>query len=301
MRKNKIMIATLAAIATQVIFGFSFMFTKIALRYASPFTVIADRYIIALAGLTLVVLFSRRKIKINKNIWKVALMAIFQPVLYFLLETYGIKLTTSAFSSVIISLTPVVTVLLGIFCLREKPVFTQYVFMLLSVAGVVLLSCEGRSDGVVTLAGVLCLFGALLSSSVYMILSRKLSAEYSAFDRTYVMAVVGTVAFVMLALLENRHAPLNLVRPFMQLPYMLSLLYLGVLSSVVAFLCLNFASSHLPVAKTTVFSGLNMLVSVSAGILFLQEPFSWETAVSAVMILVGVCGVQVVSVEKCKK
>ena len=47
MKNKNILLATLAALGAQVIFGFSFMFTKIALRFASPMTVIADRYIIA--------------------------------------------------------------------------------------------------------------------------------------------------------------------------------------------------------------------------------------------------------------
>ena len=55
--------ATLAALGAQVIFGFSFMFTKIALDYASPMTVIADRYLVALLGMTLVMAVKKEKIK----------------------------------------------------------------------------------------------------------------------------------------------------------------------------------------------------------------------------------------------
>ena len=61
MKENKILPATLAALGAQVIFGFSFMFTKIALGYASPLTVIADRYIVAFLGLTVVMLATKTK------------------------------------------------------------------------------------------------------------------------------------------------------------------------------------------------------------------------------------------------
>jgi EamA domain-containing membrane protein RarD len=67
--KNKTLIATFAALGAQVIFGFSFMFTKIALGYASPLTVIADRYIGAFLGLSLVMLVKRQKMKTGKNLW----------------------------------------------------------------------------------------------------------------------------------------------------------------------------------------------------------------------------------------
>ena len=182
MAKNNVMWATLAALATQIIFGFSFMFTKIALEFATPMTVIANRYMIAFLGLTLTAIFTHKKPKLGKNIWRVVLMAIFQPVLYFVCETYGVQFTTSAFSSVIIALTPVVCILPAFFVLREKPSSMQYVFTAISVIGVVMLSLAGESDGVVTFAGVLFLFGAVLSSSAYIIMSRKLSDTYSAFE-----------------------------------------------------------------------------------------------------------------------
>ena len=45
--KNKTTIATIAALISQLIFGLSFMFTKIALKSSSPLTVIANRYMVA--------------------------------------------------------------------------------------------------------------------------------------------------------------------------------------------------------------------------------------------------------------
>ena len=54
MAMKKTALATLAALGAQIIFGFSFMFTKIALGYASPLTVIADRYLTAFVGLSIV-------------------------------------------------------------------------------------------------------------------------------------------------------------------------------------------------------------------------------------------------------
>ena len=51
---NKIIKATIGALIGQSIFGFTFMFTKIALNYASPMTVIANRYIIAFLAMTIV-------------------------------------------------------------------------------------------------------------------------------------------------------------------------------------------------------------------------------------------------------
>ena len=66
MKKHIMLFATMAALGAQVIFGFSFMFTKISLNYASPMTVIADRYLVAFLGMTLVMLITKQKIRLKK-------------------------------------------------------------------------------------------------------------------------------------------------------------------------------------------------------------------------------------------
>lgn len=294
---NKTVKATLAALGAQIIFGFSFMFTKIALNSSTPLTVIADRYLMAFLGMSVVMLFTKTKIKFTKNIWKLVLMSLFQPVLYFLFETYGIKLTTSAFSSIMIALIPVVCMISGIFLLKEVPRPMQYVFTVLSVMGVVIVALAGKADGTVTLSGVVLLFGAVLSSATYNITSRKISGEFSALERTYAQTVIGLLVFLAVALCENITSPQNLIVNFQNAEYFWAIFYLGIVSSVVAFVLLNYANTHLPVAKTTVFSNITTVVSVIAGSIFLNEKFTWETAVATTMIIVGVWGVQALQVK----
>jgi len=297
LKNNKLLFATLAAFFAQIIFGFSFMFTKIALNYESPFTVIADRYIVAFLGLTIVMLITGTKIKIGKNFWKLIIMSTFQPIMYFIFESYGIALTTSAFSSVMISLIPVVSMICGIFILKEMPSLMQYVFTALSVGGVVVMALSGSAEGYVTILGIVFLLGAVISSVGYNIASRKLSAEFSAFERTYAMTLIGLVSFLLIALIENIDNPMTIFGSFKSLSYTFSILYLGIFSSVVAFLLLNYANTYLPVAKTTVFSNFTTVVSVIAGIIFLDEKLSVVSFISVIMIVAGVWGVQMLSVK----
>ncbi len=296
--QNKKVLATLAALGAQIIFGFSFMFTKIALGSASPLTVIADRYIMAFLGMSVAMIFTKTKLKLNKGIWKLVLMSLFQPVLYFLFEAYGIEMTTSAFSSIMIALIPVVCMISGIFLLKEVPRPMQYVFTALSVLGVVIVALAGNADGTVTPLGILLLFGAVLSSATYNITSRKISGEFTALERTYAQTVIGLLVFVSIAFFENINEPQNLVVHFANPGYLWAIFYLGIVSSVVAFVLLNYANTHLPVAKTTVFSNITTIVSVIAGAIFLKENFTWQTALATAMIIAGVWGVQMLQVKK---
>ena len=61
--QNKKVTATISALVAQFIFGFSFMFTKIALDFTTPMTVIADRYIVAFFTMSIIMLFKKIKLK----------------------------------------------------------------------------------------------------------------------------------------------------------------------------------------------------------------------------------------------
>ena len=285
--------AIISALIAQVIFGFSFMATKIALGIASPLTVIANRYMVATLALTLVMLTGKFGISLKgKKVSRVLVMSLFQPVLYFIFESYGIDMTTSAFSSVMIALIPVASIFCGMIMLSEKVSLLQGLFTVLSVLGVTVVALQGKAEGTITFLGVLLLFGAVISSTLYNTMSRKISGEFTVFERTYIQTIVGLISFLILALIENKDAPIKVVNSFMNAEYVLAILYLGVVSSVVAFLLLNFANTYLPVAKTTAFSNLTTVVSVLAGAIFLNEKLGIISALGIVMIITGVWGAQ---------
>lgn len=298
MKKSDTVIkATLAALLSQVIFGFSFMFTKIALQYATPLVVIADRYLVAFICMSIMMLLTRTKLRFTKNIWKLFLMALFQPILYFLFETYGIRMTTSSFSAVMIAMIPVVSTIGGSFLLKEMPTKTQYLFTIISVLGVVMMTLLGTVEGTVTPVGILLLIGAVIASAAYNIISRKISSEFSSMERTYVMMLTGFIVFSILGTVMSPQHWVQMLGQPSNLQYNLSICYLGIISSVAAFFLLNYANTYLPVSKTTAFSNLTTVVSVFAGVIFLQESFSWQTFLATAMIVIGVWGVQMQKVR----
>lgn len=296
--KNKTFSATVAVLVVEVIFGFSFLFSKTAMQFASPLVLIADRFTVAFVLLTAVMLIAGIKFRIGKNVWKPIAMAMFQPVLYFVFESYGINMTTSSFSGVMISLIPIVSVIAGIFVLGEFPSFLQYLFCVLSVCGVIIMTVSTGGQGVITPLGVLCLFIAVVSCVAFNIFSRKISAEFTSFERTYAMTAVGAIVFNILALAESGGSVEAMLIPFKEPAFLVSVLYLGVLSSVVAFFLQNYSNTHLPVAKTSVFANISTVVSVLGGVIFLDEEFTLLSAVAVVMIIAGVTGVQLLKTRK---
>lgn len=291
MQKNKL--ALLFLLLANIIFGFSFLFAKVAFDTVPPMVALAIRFSIAFILLNLLVVFRLAKLRLGgKDLRGLLLLSLLEPLLYFICESYGIALTTSSFSGAVIALIPVAVMALGAFFLKEVPTKWQVLAMLCSIAGVIMISVGGSSDGTVTLLGFALLVGAVLCSAGYTLLSRKYSQHFTAFDRTYVTFGVATLGFLLLALVQYRGDFLPLVGKALSSPSFLgAIAYLSAISSVGAFLMLNFALSHVSVTVTASFNNLITLVSVLAGVLLLGEPFSLLQFTAVALILLGVYGV----------
>ncbi len=296
----------LAAILGTSIFGFSFMFSRIALSVAAPFVMLMYRFVLAFVTLNVLVLalriakvdhskddpvhFLRFSLR-GKDIRPLIALGLVQPVIYYLCESYGISLTNSTFSGVIIALSPIVGLAMGALFLREYPSKAQIAFSLLSIAGVIIITLQQTGEGVVQPLGVVLLIMAVLSGTSYNILSRK-SSHFSPLEQTWVMMGIAAVFFTVLAVWHVGGDWQQLIAPITSLPFMASVLYLSVISSNVAFLALNYANSVLPVARVTSFCNLTTVISMFAGVIFLHEPFGWISLLSSVIIIIGVWGVQ---------
>ena len=201
---NKTMIKVMAAaIIGHVFWGFSFMASRIALDATNMFVMLSHRFIVAWFVMTLLVLFGVMKIDWKgKIILPLIVMAIAEPVVYFIGEPYGILHTTTIFSGVMIAMIPLASVLAAAIVLKEKPTGKQVLFGVISVLGVIGIGLMSKNAGALELKGVLALVISVLSAVVYVLLSRKNSAKFSAFERTYMMMCMGAFAFTIMALVS---------------------------------------------------------------------------------------------------
>lgn len=288
---------TAAAVTVAVIFGFSFLFTKGALFYLSPFQLLGLRFALAALSLTLLALGRVITLRIRlSHLPDLLKIALWQPVIYFICETYGVKFTSASESGVVIALVPVAVAVLSVFMLKEKITPGQGVCIGGAVAGVMLMALGGAAgengESSSHLAGIFLLFGAVLAAGFYNILSRRAANIYTPLDITFVMMWLGALVFNAVGLTQSYLAGrlIDYIAAMQQLPVITALLYLGLLSSVVAFFLLNYALSYLPASRAAVFMNLTPVVSVLAGVLFYRESLSlWQLAGGAFIVL-GVWG-----------
>jgi drug/metabolite transporter (DMT)-like permease len=285
----------LAGIGMASIFGFSFMFTSIGLEVASPLELISYRFLLASIAITLLWAFGVIKLNYRgKDIKPLILLSLAEPFIYFVFETYGIKYTSSSLSGLMIALIPVAVTILAVIFLDERPSFYQLLFILLSVAGVAFIIFMTKSEGGKnSLLGFLFLLGAVLSAAFYTILARKFSSVFSPIEITFVMMWFGAISFNLLNLIEKLMRGDSLSHYFLNLynyKVLIPVLYLGILSSIVAYFLNNYALSKLPASQASVFANLTTVISIIAGVTIRHEVFHWYHVVGAIMILIGVWG-----------
>lgn len=282
--------ATLAGLAGYAIFGFSFLFTKVALAHITPMALLSVRFIIAFLVMNLLVAAKIIKISLKgKPVMLLLLLGLIQPVLYFIFETYGVALTTSAFSGLMIGLSPVGGLVFGMLLLKEKCTPFQAVCTVLSVVGVSLTSTGGFGN--ISMVGLFCLLGAVVSAALYAIVSRSCSQHFSAFERTYMMFGLGSIVFTVIALVECRGDLTPIVSALTSGEFVFCLLYLAVLSSIGAFTLLNYALTYTTVGKTLIFSNFATVISILAGIFILGDQFSAQQLIGILVITFSVFGV----------
>lgn len=294
--------AIYAAIGVYTLWGFSFLASAVAQNYVKPFALLAYRFDIALIVLTLPLIFGMKKINLKgKNIKPLLLLGTMEPCLYFIGEQYGIRYTNSAFSGLMVAVIPIITLLLAIVFLKEKPGKAQWFFSLLSIAGIIVITLtENSSGGDVTLKGFMFLCMAVICGSAYAVISRKISDEFTVFERTYFMQLMAAVFYTVLTVIQYRGNLADVVAPISDGSFVLAVLYLAIGASVAGYALFNFAVSNAPTANVISLCNLTTVISVLAGILILGDDFSVVSLVSMAAVIVGIWGVQRFSPDRKK-
>jgi drug/metabolite transporter (DMT)-like permease len=222
------------------------------------------------------------------------LICLLQPILYFTLETYGLRGTASSTAGLVLGALPAAVAALSVPMLKERLSGRQVIGLALSVSGVVAIVLEGgRSAGSAAGAenagyGLALIVGALVSAAFYNIYSRKASAVFSPAETTFAMMASGAAFFGMMAVGEGAQVGWSATFARATPASWGAIAYLGLMSSVVAFFFVNLSLSRLRAAQASIFGTLTTLVSLVAGVAVRGEPFGPLQAFGAAGIVAGV-------------
>ncbi|MCQ6563262.1 DMT family transporter [Paenibacillus mendelii] len=281
-----------AAFLYAVIIGFSLIFVKFALISAHPIDLLAHRFTLSFAAAAAVVLLRRSKLRLSgKDMLAMLPLAVFFPTLYFALQTFGLLYIPSSEAGIIQATIPLMTMLLASYWIKEASTFKQKIGIALSVAGVVyMIAMKGIHMNAANLNGALLILLSSLSFAVYNVLGRKLVQQYSAADITFFIMGVSFVVFNGFAI--GRHAAegtlTSFFTPFVDPLFIASILYLGILSSLITSLLTNYALTYMEASKMSVFINLATFITVIAGVAVFGEKLLPAHITGGLVILAGV-------------
>lgn len=290
-------LAYLSAFAYSCTIGFSFLFVKVALRSATPFDVLAHRFMAAFLCAIVPPLLGRARFKAGpRELVSILPLAILNPISFFLLQTLGLVYISSSEAGIVQALAPVFALLLAIPLLGERSNRRQIASVLVSVGGVVFISVMGGANsaggGEGAAKGLALVLAATLSFSLYTVFTRKLTRRFSVFELTFVMSLAGFVAFGLFAALRRALVPAasGFFAPFSEPSYLVAILFLGCASSFLSSFFSNFALSRIEASKMSVFGNLATVIAIFAGVVLLSEPFHWYHVLGTLLIVAGVLG-----------
>ncbi len=258
---------------------------RLAVQAMSPWSVMWLRMAIALV----VILPFAGRLKTDayrQGDWKLLIpMVLFQPCLYFLLESNALCFTTSSQAGVISASVPIM-VGVGAWMMLGEPLGRRtLVGLFLSVTGVAILSVSGSSDDTATnpLLGNLLELGAMACAAVNMIMVKRLCDRYNPWLLTALQVFAGTLFFspgLVLLLREPRVE--------WTIPLISAIVFLGALVTLGAFGLYNWGMSHIPASRASVFINLVPVTAVAIGWMVMGESLSGLQCLAAAAVIIGV-------------
>lgn len=292
MKTERTKITAIASLlASAIIIGFSYVVLKTGLKYASPFTVLIDRLVIAV--LVVFLLKKTGVITIDKisNEQKVKLffLSALYPIAFFMFQNFGIKHITASEASIIYSLIPILTTIASAIVLKEKTTLSQKFGILLSFGGMAYISFRSFNGFSDSATGYMLIFCSLLSMVFYYVFLKKSVAKISPVSITYYLVLFAVLSSVMVYLgweLINYQTLPDLDR-LENYGYVMAILYLGVLSTLGTSLLTSIGIKNLSAVQTSIFSNISPFFGILAGVLIMGDVLRTYQIIGAVFIFTG--------------
>jgi drug/metabolite transporter (DMT)-like permease len=269
-----------------LIWGSSFLFIKVAVKWLAPIDVAFVRVALGASVLLVVLAVTRRRLPAGRQVWgHLFVIALFGNSIPFALLAEGETRISSVLAGIWNASTPLLTLVVATFMLpEERPTPRRVAGLMGGFAGVLVVLGPWRSVGGTELAGQLMCLGAAACYGIAFPYTRRFVAgrpdsgvALSAGQLIWSSAQLGVVA-IFVGSVPGR-LPLDAVG---------AMLGLGVLGTGAAYI-LNYAVVRLAGATTaSTVTYLVPLVSTALGIVVLSEALEWNQPAGAALVLASV-------------
>ncbi len=266
-----------------IFWSFSFIWTRVAILSFPPMTLITLRLILASVLLFGVLKLTKRfQLIQRKDLTLFLLLALFEPFLYYVGETFGLTMLESTPAAVIISTIPLFAPVFAFIFLRERIGWTTILGIVISLIGVFFVIYDQGSGFSANPTGVALMFLAVFSAICYATILKKIPGNYSSMSIIFYQSLLGLIYFIPTFFLTDFFTIQSIKVSNQSL---LALFLLAIFASVIAFILFAGAVRQVGVTRTNVFVNLIPVFTAILSWLILGELLTtWKWIGIAVVV-----------------
>ncbi len=275
----------IALVLSMIFWSFSFVWFKIANRSYDPITIIFIRLCIASLFLSSWLWITGGYRGVRKEDRRYFfLLALFEPFLYFLGESFGLTYVSSTVGSVIISTIPVFAVIFAWLFYRERLKLINYVGVVVSFLGVIIFITSSSGGIAMSMKGLALMFMAVASAVGYNMVLHRLASIYNPISIVNIQNVIGLILFLPLFIIFD-------LRDFMSTGIIMkdfsSIILLAVFASSGAFALFAYAVRHLGISRANIFSNLIPVFTALFAFLIVGDRLTVINAAGMAVVIAG--------------
>jgi len=283
MKKNNL-IPYLSVTLAMIFWSYTFIWYKVVYEFYNPITVVFFRLIISSIFLFALMYPLKRLQKIQKaDIKYFILVALFNPFLYFLGESYGVKYVSSTVAAVMIATIPLFTVFTSSYFLHEKITKTNILGIFFSIVGVSFVIFNKGENIDVSPFGIGMLSIAVAAAIGYALVLKKLTVKYNSISIVTYHNFIGIFLFAPLFFIID--FPEFKVNGFSSEAW-IPLLELAVFGSSFAFIFFTFAIQKIGLGKANAFTNLIPVITAIIAYFVLNETLNMNK-ITGILLVIG--------------
>lgn len=275
----------LCALLTIIIWGTTFISTKILLVDFQPVEILFFRFVMGLLAL-LIIYPHRLKTTTKRQELTFALAGLCGICLYYLLENIALTYTMASNVGVIISVVPFFTAIMSHLFLKEEGKLRANFFIgfVVAMIGIFLISFNGSKLELNPVGDLLALLAAFVWAC-YSILTKKISSYgYHTILTTRRVFFYGIPFMIPTLFMFDFHLELS---RFTNPVYLFNIIFLGLGASALCFVSWNLAVKVLGAVKTSIYIYMVPVITVVTSTLILHEQITALSIIGTLLTLAG--------------
>lgn len=260
-----------------IIWGTGFVAAQMSLDSGlTPFQTMAYRF--SISSILMIIIFWREFRKIDIKVIKAGTVIGIFLFIAFAFQTIGLKYTTPSKNAFLTATNVVIVPFLYWIVLKKKPDMYSTIGAVLTLIGISLLTLEGSFS--IKLGDSLTLVCAL-GFAMHIILVGYYAEKYNPIQLTIVQMVVACILSIISVLFTKNTAPLTLKGG-------MGVIYLGIVSTCIAFLIQNIAQKHTSATNAAIIMSTESVFGTLASVIILGEILNIRMIAGCIIIFTAI-------------